>query len=168
MKKLLTLLTTLFALTAFAADSGYVTITTGANQVTNVATNTAALASSIEIYNGSSIPITYAVIDSPNQSVFFTNAPYAGVSQYLSNLTVLSTNFFGHIYTNTISNVLFSVTNTIPGNTNDYRVVITGPLASSNSVTLTIPGGFYFARGIMITNSYSSNNTFRVVYTPSL
>lgn len=159
----------------------------GAHNSTNIIPASAIL-NSIKIDTGSSGGATnliYALTDFPGFNaangwgyIKMTNAAYAASGQYLTNITKTITNFAGlgqttfpagSTITNiiTISNVVFTYTNTVAGGSNDWRRIAVGNVSSNSSVTLT--GPFPLTYGLGFTNNNIGKDVvFTIDYDPSL
>lgn len=159
----------------------------GAHNSTNIFTGAATL-NSIKIDTGSSggaTNLVYSLTDSPAKSVAngwgfdrMTNAAYAASGQYLTNITKTITNFAGlgqttfpagSTITNiiTISNVVWTYTNTVGASTTTWRKVASGNVSSNSAITLT--GPFPLTYGLGFTNNNIGKDIiFTIDYDPSL
>ena len=179
-KLLLTLAITLALLGSVKAADTTHSLATGSNIATNLFDG-GGLITVIEIYNGTSIPVTYALFDAPpTNSTFnpltgfystgFSNGGYTTKTSYMSNVVRSVTNFFGVVtsVTNT-SDLLFTVDSVVAASTNSYPIVASGTVVSSNTASISLPGyGRWVAQGLTVTNTFTTNSTVRVVYTPAL
>lgn len=159
----------------------------GAFNSTNLFTGAAAL-NSIKIDTGTSggaTNLVYALTDFPGVDatkgwgpIKLTNAVYTATGQYLTNLTKTITNFAGlgqttfpagSTITNiiTISNVVWTYTNSVPGGSNDWRRVAVGNVSSNSAVTLTGPFPITFGLGFT-NNNIGKDIVFTIDYDPSL
>ena len=128
----------------------------------------AATVNSIVISTGTSGGATnlgYAFTDFPGSNsvngwsyLYKTNTGYMQISQYLTNLTKIVTNFGSGdgagnyvTFTNTFTNALYTYTNYVGATSNGWRVVAAGTVGSNSSATIT--GNFPFIYGIGFTNN---------------
>lgn len=159
----------------------------GAHNSTNLFTGAATL-NSIKIDTGSSggaTNLVYALTDFPGFNaangwgyIKQTNAAYAASGQYLTNVTKTITNFAGlgqttfpagSTITNiiTISNVVWTYTNTVAATSNDWRRVAVGNVSSNSSVTLTGPFPLVYGLGFT-NNNIGKDIVFTIDYDPAL
>lgn len=103
--------------------------------------------------------LTYALIDAPTNAPAFgwgpikqTNAAYVQLSQYLTNITKITTNFTGFTYTNTFTNAVYTYTNTVAAGSNDWRRLVVGTVGSNSSLTV-FSGTAYVTYGLGLTNN---------------
>ncbi len=157
-----------FTITAAAAGAGW--------NSTNLIPYAATI-NSIKIdlgASGGATNLNYAVTDFPFFSsiaagaalgwtnTVWTNAAYVQLTQYLTNQTRTITNFAGlgqtvfpagSSLTNiiTVSNVLWSITNTVAASTTPWRRILSG--TQSSNTTTTITGPFSSSFGVGFTNN---------------
>lgn len=101
-------------------------------------------------------------IDTPTNSLTYSNIPYIQLTSYLTNYITLYTNYWGA--TNAFTNVaMIDVTNTVAAVTNRYPIVFTGN-ASTNSSSV-YPGPYTFNNGVWATNaSLGGSATVTIIY----
>lgn len=126
---------------------------------------------------GGATNLSYTLTDQPTNNLPFgwgplkqTNAAYANIGQYLTNLTKITTNFSGVTYTNTFTNAVYTFTNTQGQVSNDWRRLIGSPsIVGSNGASVTVTGPFPVVYGLGITNhSIGVAITVTVDYDPAL
>lgn len=141
---------------------------------------------SISTASGGATNLSYNLVDCPTVPntgkgwyyLGLSNGSYAVLSSYLTNITYIQTNF-GGVYTNangttnwvTVTNALWTYTNTYAATTNVWRSIAAGTCASNGgSATLVIPAsGLPVTRGLGMTNNNCGVGlTITVTYTPSL
>lgn len=160
MKKLLFILGLFATVTAFGASSTTVIATAGnSNLITSFSGS--ALLTQVSLTSPANNTATITLVDNNTNNMYFTNAAYIGVTSYVTNQITMWTNFFGS--TNYITNLaLIDITNTVAA----AAVVANRPLtvtAATNS-TVTIPGSWFFGRGVWCTNQGSGNATVSITY----
>lgn len=170
----------LAAATAFNADAvvQVFTVPAGAVPQTNFFTLSSRINSvTVSTGVGGTINLSYTLVDQPTNNVLLgwgplkqTNAAYASIGQYLTNITKITTNFSGVTYTNTFTNAVFTFTNTVSIGSNDWRRLIGSPsIVGSNGASVTITGPFPVIYGLGITNhSIGVPITVTVDYDPAL
>ena len=128
------------------------------------------LLTSLIAVNTSDKPVLVTLFDAPrtnNQGRigrnYWTNAAYTSVSQYLTNLTIIVTNFSGVMSTNTFTNALYSYTNTVGSVSNTYPVLYNILVPANGSIVPNIGNGLYFGSGINITNNGFLSATTNVI-----
>ena len=140
----------------------------GSTKINSVTISTAA---------GGATNLTYVLTDQPTNSVTLgwgplklTNEAYSSVSQYLTNITKITTNFSGVLYTNTFTNAVFSYTNVQGKISNDWRRLnAPSSVVGSNGGSATITGPFTTIYGLGITNLNAGVAiTITVDYDPAL
>ena len=90
-------------------------------------------------------------IDTPTNSLTYTNAAYTNITSGLTNIITLWTNYMG--VTNTFTNIsLIETTNTVAANTNSYPVRIAVNIGTNSTLKMD-QVNYYFAQGFWVTNS---------------
>lgn len=121
--------------------------------------------------------LTYALIDAPTNNgalgwgpIRYTNSAYSQVSQYLTNITKITTNFSGFLVTNIFTNAVYSYTNTVVQSSNEWRRLASGSVASNSTATaFTSVEGMPVIYGLGFTNNnIGATITLTVVYDPAL
>lgn len=161
----------------FAVDTT-IPVVNGAAVTTNLFHGSAKV-SAIYIYNGSSVANVYSLYDAPNTNTLSTltysnlglsrlQAAYTNYTSYLTNYSMPTTNFLGWVSTNVYTNIIMTVPVLQSAAYNTFRLVATGVVGSSNTVSISLPDGIYVAYGVTFTNTFSTNTTVRLVYEPNL
>ena len=146
--------------------------------------NRATTVNTITLNTGSSAGATnlvFALIDFPGfnaangwGNIKYTNAAYAAVSSYLTNITKITTNFGTGdgagvyvTYTNTFTNALYTYTNTVGQTSNDWRRIIYNTVGSNSSVTFTGPFPAIYGLGLT-NNNIGKDITITIDHNPAL
>ena len=177
MKKLLSILLAIGLLgsSVQAVDSTF-NIINGATVTTNLFHGTSKI-TGIYIYNGSSVNSVYALYDAPNtntlNSLTYSNLGLSflvgettSYITYKTNWNQPATNFYGFVYTNVFTNVIMTVPVTVAANYKGFRLLATGTVASSNTVEIALPDGINVVYGLTLTNTWSTNASVRLIYSP--
>lgn len=110
---------------------------------------------------GGATNLNYALIDAPTNAPAFgwgpikqTNSGYMQLSQYLTNLTKITTNFSGFMSTNTFTNAVYTYTNFVGATSNDWRRLVAGGVGSNSVQNVTVLSGPVFVTyGLGLTNN---------------
>ena len=102
------------------------------------------------------------IVDSPTNTLTFTNAAYIQLQTYATNVITTYTNYFG--VANSFTNVgLIDVTNTVAATTNNYPIRFTATSPTNTSSIFT--GTYSFNNGVWATNeSLGGSVTVTVTY----
>jgi len=111
--------------------------------------------------SGGATNLTYALIDAPTNApafgwgpIKYTNGAYVQLSQYLTNITKITTNFSGFMSTNIFTNAVYTYTNTVGATSNDWRRLVVGGLGSNSVTSVTVLSGPVFVTyGLGLTNN---------------
>jgi len=109
--------------------------------------------------------VSFQLIDTPTNSLGFTNASYTYITRYATNLPVLWTNYYGVAqgFTNI---ALFTITNTQAATTSFYPIRFSSSVASNSTVQFgnQSSAGYYFDNGVFATNTSSGIVTLTIQY----
>lgn len=100
-----------------------------------------------------------------------SNLAYTNTTTYLTNITFVGTNFNG--VTNgmhyTLSNLLYTVSNPVPGQTNLWHQIYHGTVETNSQITLSFPSGLSVGYGLSFTNkAVGGAIAVTVTYEPKL
>lgn len=160
-----------------------------ANSIKNIINGGARVHMITIVNSGATAASTFEIWDTPNTNnaanattglLQYSNGPYAGIVQYVTNMQVFATNSMGltNFQVLTIgggtmtnnpvwaSNVLFTATNVVASTTNSYRKLFFGSLAAGGTTTITNEFNCIF--GLTVTNSTLSTNVYNVTYSSQL
>lgn len=105
---------------------------------------------------------TFLIYDAPGSTITNIVGAYSNLVQYATNFTYSYTNFFGASNGYIATNVLVTITNSVPSRTNTYPLIITQSVGSN--VTANLPNlNASFVYGVLVTNQ--SANT--LILTPT-
>lgn len=105
---------------------------------------------------------TVMFIDTPTNSLTYSNASYQTLSSYGTNLIQSWTNFFGVV--NYLTNIaLIDYTNTVAGSTNPYPVRQVVTVGTNTTIQLN-PVSIYFNQGIWLTNGGTGPAQVSITY----
>lgn len=163
MKKFITLLTVLGALSLKAAPDLSTTITIAPAGMSNFITafQGSALVTSMILTPPANNTASVFAVDNSTNNTYFTNGAYIGVSSYATNYYQCYTNFFGA--TNCITNIaIVDITNTVAA----AAVVAVRPITftASTNQSAILYGNWFFGRGVWVTNTGSGNATVTITY----
>ncbi len=163
---------------AFGVQETFV-ITTSASPVTTNVISRGGTAFEISIVNGATLPANYAIFDAPATNsvrgplqgyftTYYSNGAYTVWNSYLTNITRMYTNYYGVTNSITKSNVLVSFSSTQVAATNNYRMLFSGVVPATNTVTIPLEGPLTFIWGLTVTNQLGTNSSVIINYTPAL
>lgn len=127
--------------------------------------------------SGGATNLVYALIDAPTNAPAFgwgpikqTNSGYMQISQYLTNITKITTNFSGFMSTNIFTNAVYTYTNYVGATSNDWRRIVVGGVGSNSVTAVTVLSGPVFVTyGLGLTNNnIGTAITVTVDYDPYL
>lgn len=161
---------------AFGYDLSFNT-SAGAQNITNLINYPVKVTRITVVNNSAGTNMVWAIIDAPqtNHANYrwpggSSNQAYMTVSSYLTNLTTMYTNFSGYTNVYTVSNLIWSYTNTVAAGLTPWRVLFTGVLNTNSSTTLVLPdAGVDFTWGLSFTNNpVSGGGSVQVTFSPTL
>jgi hypothetical protein len=89
-------------------------------------------------------------VDTPTNTLTWTNAAYSNILSYATNVVTNYVNYYGR--TNSYTNLsLVDVTNSVPAVTNNYNVAL-HPIITTNATATFQNVNYYFVNGLWITN----------------
>ena len=147
-------------------------IVSGAARINSITINTG--------ISGGATNLTYAIVDTPDIAAMTaaeagangwallqrTNAEYASITQYTTNMLVISTSFSGVTNHNTVT-ALITATNLTAATTDNWRNVAVGTVGSNSAVTITGPFNVIFGVGFT-NNVLGVGSTVTIDYDTSL
>lgn len=165
MKKLL-LSSLLFGALATGAFAASQAITVPSGTMTNFPINLGSvkLTQIIASCPGTNYTTNVVFVDTPNNSLLYTNAAYSNTLSYATNYVITYTNYYGR--TNNLTNlVLVDVTNNlVAATTNNYPQRLIFALAGSNTSVRFDQVNYYFVEGLWVTNSGPGAVTLTITY----
>lgn len=161
--KTLALSLSLFCLATIIAEAATLTVTLAPGQITN-ALPTGTRVTQFQLTATTATNVVALIVDSPTNSLVWTNAPFTNTVSYATNIVSSYTDFWGNATLVTNFNALFDNTNNVVlGVTNLYpqRMVISALAGASYKADGV---NYYFQNGVTVTNTGSGTESFTFTY----